>query len=151
MAVLHPVLHVLGNLQATGGPQREQHATVDLEPSLVYRVQCRTHVLGRHIRQKSHTPQVDSQNQRIVLHGEPCTAQEGAVPTQRDDEIGMVGGIELRTVVKWPAVVPHIDVRGPHGVLIAPCTDAPTCFHGLRAPAVNDEADSAHRQFRLRR
>lgn len=130
--------HLCRHLQAAGSAQGEQHAAVDPDPVFAHRVQRGTDLGHRGVGEEADPSEVDAEDQGVVDGGQPGPAQEGAVASQRHDEVGVAGGVHLLAGTA-PCSLPHVDVRAPHGMLRAPCADHVGCLQSFRPPAVHDE------------
>src|SRR5581483_784919 len=105
-AVLRPHFHVLRHLKPARGTHRQQHAAIDAQPVLAYRVQCAAYRRDGHLSEEADPAYVDTEDQRVVGRREPRATQEGAVAAEGHDQVRIARGLDLLAGVAPGALVP---------------------------------------------
>lgn len=131
--------------QRPGRPHRQHQTGLDVHLAAVNGVQRAFHVVGRDFGQEAEGPQVDTEDQRVVLCGQTGAAEEGAVPAERDDQVGVTGSLHFRPRIPPLFVLtPHVDGDAADTLAYAPLPDDLGGHHGVGAPSVDDDAHPLH-------
>ena len=131
-------------LERTRGAHRQHEPGVDSQSSLVDCVERGTQLSDTDLGEKPDVANVYPQDGRVDRSRDPHPAQEGTVPTNRDDEIrmaqslGLVGGA-ARAISS--AVRQHVLIEARHRVLGSPLAHLLGDGDGLGLPIMNNQTD----------
>lgn len=138
-------LHRSGDLQDPGGTHGQRHPFLDDGLPLVDRLQRPRDVGRRHLGEEPDLAEVDTQHVRTALDGDPGATQEGAVATERDDEVRVAGRLRFLASAATPLVLgPDVDLGAPDSSRVAPVVHGAGGIAGRRPPLVDDQADTVH-------
>lgn len=101
--------------------------------------------VGRDLGQEAEGAQVNSQDEGVVLCGQACSAEEGAVSSERDDQVGAAGSVDLLPRVPPLFVLtPHVDGDAADIPAFAPTSYGVGSCQGTGASSVDDDAHPLH-------